>query len=87
MNFSFIDRYRRKNLKAKLDYKITFLTIVHRATLWQYHDYIIQFDGNGGWKFEEINSNKGNYCVNKSNSSQTIPFLNIKIFNNMIHSC
>jgi len=34
-------------LKAKLDYKITLLTIAHRATLWQYHDYILQFDGNG----------------------------------------
>jgi len=44
-------------LKAKLDYKITLLTIAHRATLWQYHDYILQFDGNGNWKFEELNSN------------------------------
>jgi len=46
-------------LKAKLDFKITLLTIAHRATLWQYHDYILQFDGNGNWKFEELNSNLG----------------------------
>ena len=44
-------------LKAKNDYKITLLTIAHRATLWQYHDYILQFDGHGNWKFDELNKN------------------------------
>ena len=43
--------------KAINEYKITLLTIAHRATLWQYHNYILQFDGHGNWKFEELNSN------------------------------
>ena len=43
--------------KAINEYKITLLTIAHRATLWQYHNFILQFDGNGNWKFEELNSN------------------------------
>lgn len=44
-------------LKAKNEYNITLLTIAHRATLWQYHNYILQFDGLGNWKLEELNSN------------------------------
>ena len=36
-------------LKAINDYKITLLTIAHRATLWQYHNYILQFDGQGNY--------------------------------------
>lgn len=39
------------------EYKITLLTIAHRSTLWCHHNYIIQFDGLGNWKFEELNSN------------------------------
>jgi ABC-type uncharacterized transport system fused permease/ATPase subunit len=44
-------------LSAINDYSITLLTIAHRATLWQYHNYILQFDGRGSWKFDELNHN------------------------------
>ena len=44
-------------MKATNEYNITLLTIAHRATLWQYHNFILQFDGHGNWKFEELNSN------------------------------
>ena len=44
-------------LSAINDYGITLLTIAHRATLWQYHNYILQFDGRGSWKFDELNHN------------------------------
>ena len=42
-------------MKAIKEYNITLLTIAHRATLWQYHNFILQFDGQGNWKFEELN--------------------------------
>nr|QNH67892.1 ATP-binding cassette transporter subfamily D member 2 [Brachionus rotundiformis] len=42
------------------DYKITLLTIAHRYTLWQYHNYILLFDGIGKWRFDELNNNLDN---------------------------
>jgi len=34
---------------------MTLLTVSHRSTLWQHHNYLLQFDGTGIWKFVELN--------------------------------
>ncbi|KAJ1735738.1 ATP-binding cassette long-chain fatty acid transporter pxa2 [Coemansia biformis] len=33
---------------------ITLLTVSHRQSLWQYHNYILQYDGQGGHMFSEL---------------------------------
>lgn len=33
---------------------ITLITVSHRQTLWQYHEYNLKFDGAGGWEFVKI---------------------------------
>ncbi|KAI7834807.1 ABC transporter transmembrane region 2-domain-containing protein [Kickxella alabastrina] len=33
---------------------ITLMTVSHRQSLWQYHNYILQYDGQGGYMFSKL---------------------------------
>lgn len=35
---------------------ISLLTVSHRTSLWRYHDLILQYDGQGGYVFTQLNA-------------------------------
>lgn len=35
---------------------ISLLTVSHRTSLWKYHDLILQYDGQGGYVFTQLNA-------------------------------
>ncbi|GAA94966.1 uncharacterized protein L969DRAFT_78446 [Mixia osmundae IAM 14324] len=37
---------------------ITLMTVSHRPSLWKYHKYILQYDGQGGYAFTELDAEK-----------------------------
>ncbi|KAI7181673.1 hypothetical protein KC324_g8545, partial [Hortaea werneckii] len=37
---------------------ITLMTVSHRRSLWKYHGWILQFDGQGGHVFTQLDADK-----------------------------
>jgi len=45
-----------KMYQQLVDLNITLLTVSHRPSLWKYHKMLLQFDGEGGYKYTALNA-------------------------------
>jgi ATP-binding cassette subfamily D (ALD) protein 3 len=45
------------------DVGITLFTVSHRKTLWKYHEYVLEFDGRGSYKFRPMNASSGDFVA------------------------
>jgi ATP-binding cassette subfamily D (ALD) long-chain fatty acid import protein len=53
LKFIFLIRYTHA---TKLG--ICLMTVSHRPSLWKYHNYILQYDGQGGYVFTKLDAEK-----------------------------
>lgn len=60
---------------------ITLLTVSHRPSLFQFHDYILKFDGKGGYTFGSLEERErdGSYISNEPISVETESTEDLKI--------